>query len=277
MIAGRWFSSVCVAIGLVAVTGCGGGGGGSTTTTTTGPSKSARAAALSLQQAMDSSSRAIDDVRRSRTSLERLGASLQPTIAQTSDVIVLLTPQATGSGPEVRLLSAARQQRSFLQFASDAAGDNSRRAANSALVRARAAGRRASDTYAAITREDNELAGLLPASTTFNTGRLRDAVRAVTRKKPPSKSTGTSTGTSTGSSGSTSSPTAGASCGDGVSVNSVTTCPFARNVRDAYQSSGGASVIDVYSPVTGQTYTMNCTGGVPTVCRGGNNAVVYIR
>lgn len=75
-----------------------------------------------------------------------------------------------------------------------------------------------------------------------------------------------------------SAPSGGSStCGDGVSVNSVTTCPFGRNVRDAYQQSGGASVIDVYSPVTKQTYTMRCSGGVTTVCSGGNNAAVYIR
>jgi hypothetical protein len=67
------------------------------------------------------------------------------------------------------------------------------------------------------------------------------------------------------------------SCGDGLSVNSVTTCPFARSVRDSYEASGGASVIDAYSPAAGQTYTMRCQSGVTTVCTGGNNAAVYIR
>jgi hypothetical protein len=33
----------------------------------------------------------------------------------------------------------------------------------------------------------------------------------------------------------------------------------------------------VYSPVTGRSYTMTCVAGIPSVCRGGNNAVVYIR
>jgi hypothetical protein len=66
-------------------------------------------------------------------------------------------------------------------------------------------------------------------------------------------------------------------CGDGLSVNSATSCSFARNVRDAYRDSGGASEIDVYSPVTKRTYTMRCSGGVTTVCTGGNNAAVYIR
>lgn len=67
------------------------------------------------------------------------------------------------------------------------------------------------------------------------------------------------------------------SCGDGLSVNSQTTCPFARAVRDAYEASGGRSRVRASSPVTGETYTLNCSGGMPVVCTGGNNAAVYIR
>jgi hypothetical protein len=53
---------------------------------------------------------------------------------------------------------------------------------------------------------------------------------------------------------------------------------FAINVESAYyQSGGGYSTVDVYSPVTGLDYIMSCVPGVPVVCRGGNNAVVYIR
>ena len=73
-------------------------------------------------------------------------------------------------------------------------------------------------------------------------------------------------------------PTSGrTSCGDGIAVGPNTTCSFARNVRDAYRESGGSSTIEVYSPVTGETYTMSCTAGVTTVCSGGNNATVYFR
>jgi hypothetical protein len=194
-------------------------------------------------------------------------------MAQTGDVIVLLTPKATGDGNENKLLDAARQQRSFLQFALDATRTRSWRAGNSALKRARAAGRRATDAYSAITQQSTEVAGLLPASTTFNTGRLRDAVRSVTRRGGPSPPPPPPPGPP-----GPPPPTAGpSSCGGGISVNASTTCPFAQNVAEEYRSSGGASSIEVYSPVTKQTYTMSCSGGVPTVCRGGNNAVVYIR
>ena len=81
---------------------------------------------------------------------------------------------------------------------------------------------------------------------------------------PPSSSSGGSSGGSS-------------SCGDGLSVNSVTSCPFAQNVRSAYASSGGSSSIEVYSPVTDTTYRMSCGGSVPVICTGGNGAAVYIR
>jgi serine/threonine-protein kinase len=72
-------------------------------------------------------------------------------------------------------------------------------------------------------------------------------------------------------------PSSTTSCGDGLSVNRATSCSFARNVRDAYQNGGGASVVRAFSPVTGKIYSMTCSSGLPTVCTGGNNAVVTIR
>jgi peptidoglycan hydrolase-like protein with peptidoglycan-binding domain len=65
-------------------------------------------------------------------------------------------------------------------------------------------------------------------------------------------------------------------CGGGVFAGSRTSCEFAHNVRDKYFSVPGDSVeIDVFSPVTKQTYTMACVRtGDRVTCRGGNNAVV---
>ena len=68
------------------------------------------------------------------------------------------------------------------------------------------------------------------------------------------------------------------SCDGNVSAAANTTCAFALNVESAYYASGGGySTVSVYSPVTGLYYAMTCTPGVPTVCSGGNNAVVDIR
>ncbi|MGV9662309.1 protein kinase domain-containing protein [Nocardia niigatensis] len=64
--------------------------------------------------------------------------------------------------------------------------------------------------------------------------------------------------------------------------NTVTTCPFAEAVRRAYAdatSGGPASAVSVVavSPVTGRSYTMNCTAaGKLVTCVGGENAVVYV-
>jgi hypothetical protein len=64
----------------------------------------------------------------------------------------------------------------------------------------------------------------------------------------------------------------------GISVNSVTSCPFAEDVESAWNSSAdtGSGTVAAYSPVTDQTYTMYCTpsGTGYEVCTGGNNAYV---
>ena len=63
---------------------------------------------------------------------------------------------------------------------------------------------------------------------------------------------------------------------------SVTSGAFAESVyhtyMDNYRNTGQINArIDAYSPVTGQMYSMNCTGTSSSVtCRGGNNAVVHI-
>jgi hypothetical protein len=80
-------------------------------------------------------------------------------------------------------------------------------------------------------------------------------------------------------------PSAGADtycgqAGSGASVyagNSDTSCEFAMDTAEAYRNYGnGSQPFSVYSPVTGQTYTMTCTSA-GSVCQGGNNAVVYLR
>lgn len=59
--------------------------------------------------------------------------------------------------------------------------------------------------------------------------------------------------------------------------NSETSCEFAMSTAEAYHSYGkGSQPFSVYSPVTGQTYSMTCTVA-GSVCQGGNNALVYLR
>lgn len=79
-----------------------------------------------------------------------------------------------------------------------------------------------------------------------------------------------------GSSGGNSAGAATISCGSGVTVNSVTTCPFANNVADEVRANGTGFVY-AYSPALGKDIRMDCTGSATITCRGGNNAVVRIR
>lgn len=61
----------------------------------------------------------------------------------------------------------------------------------------------------------------------------------------------------------------------------VTSGAFAANVfeafTNAYKDTGKTSVtVNVYSPTTGKTYTMSCSGEATVYCSGGNNARVKI-
>ena len=62
-------------------------------------------------------------------------------------------------------------------------------------------------------------------------------------------------------------------CG-GVYAGPNTSCPFAVNVEQTWLTSGATETFSVYSPVTGLSYVMTCGGIDPTVCTGGNNALV---
>lgn len=61
--------------------------------------------------------------------------------------------------------------------------------------------------------------------------------------------------------------------------SSVTSCEFAEVVWSRYVGSGGngqSKTVRAYSPVTGRSYTMSCSGGSVVTCTGGDNAVVHI-
>jgi serine/threonine protein kinase len=65
-------------------------------------------------------------------------------------------------------------------------------------------------------------------------------------------------------------PSGTTSCGGDLSVGPVTSCGFAQNVEQAYdQTSGGNRPVTAFSPATGVSYTIDCTGGSPHACTGG--------
>ncbi|MFI6222772.1 serine/threonine protein kinase [Nocardia salmonicida] len=61
--------------------------------------------------------------------------------------------------------------------------------------------------------------------------------------------------------------------------SNVTSCEFSEEVRFEYISQpqrGGTAILNAFSPVTSQTYTVTCSGTEVVTCTGGNNAVVYL-
>jgi hypothetical protein len=75
-------------------------------------------------------------------------------------------------------------------------------------------------------------------------------------------------------------------CGTGTGAYQVyagpdTSCAFALSVEEEYHATGtamptsGSRSVNVYSPVTGKFYTMECAdSGSQVTCRGGNDASV---
>jgi hypothetical protein len=98
---------------------------------------------------------------------------------------------------------------------------------------------------------------------------IRKLKRKLRRERRKASNDG---GSSPGSSGGGSQD-----CGSGITADSVTTCPFARNVVKAYRSSGGAAEVDAYSPATNKTYHMTCSGTSTTTCTGGHDASVTFK
>jgi serine/threonine protein kinase len=58
-------------------------------------------------------------------------------------------------------------------------------------------------------------------------------------------------------------------------VNQHASCPFAENTQSAYAEAGGSKHLEVYSPKTGLTYLMACSGTSLITCAGGEEAEVY--
>lgn len=110
------------------------------------------------------------------------------------------------------------------------------------------------------------------------------AAAKLRHQQPPSgsSSSGSSSGGSSstnsggGSTGTSEDLSVGRTCADGTYAGPHTSCAFAINVHHAWTNApGAASTLQVYSPVTGQTYTMTCgPSGSGIVCTGGNNSYV---
>jgi S1-C subfamily serine protease len=127
----------------------------------------------------------------------------------------------------------------------------------------------------ALLNDDGELVGVVYALTGPGSG-YAVPVEILNKllQNPSAYSESAPCGGAPASSPSASSDT---TCSPTVTAGPTTSCAFALNVESAWlDAGGGTTTVDVYSPVTKKTYAMRCEQGTPTVCQGGNNAVVYI-
>jgi hypothetical protein len=104
----------------------------------------------------------------------------------------------------------------------------------------------------------------------------------ATAPPPPASASADTTPTVSGAGTTQSSPNSGlTACDQNISVNAVTSCPFAENVFKSYwqnykaNGAQASAVVSAYSPVTSKAYTMTCTSDGTTVsCTGGINSFV---
>jgi hypothetical protein len=101
------------------------------------------------------------------------------------------------------------------------------------------------------------------------------AQHAQQRAAQQSSRGGSSQRSSSGSGGSAA-VSSSTPCGGGIIAGPNTSSPFALNVHAASEAAPGLNnTLQVFSPVTGQTYTMTCAqAGAGITCSGGNNASV---
>jgi len=129
------------------------------------------------------------------------------------------------------------------------------------------------DALDTVAPTSEDWSGSVTGADTLTAWAPREAA-AITRKQRAAQQR--SQQASQGSGGSPAPAPGGTSCGDNVYAGPNTSCPFALNTRRAYDEAPGIrATVEVYSPVTSQTYSMSCApagGGV--TCSGANNASV---
>lgn len=104
--------------------------------------------------------------------------------------------------------------------------------------------------------------------------RLESEIKAIRKGQQDTPPAGVTP--STGGSGSAPPESERSSCGGSLSVGPETSCPFAENVRAAYEGEigSGSGTGYAYSPANNEVYEMFCTGA-PHECTGAISASVF--
>lgn len=236
-------------------------------------------ASLSLKETMNDASRDLDQVRNTRSSLDRLSSVLQDKVSSTSEDISILKLNASSDKTASQLLVAAEQQRSFLQYAANSARARSWKTAKGDLSRANEAGQRAVNRYENVASQNRDIAGLLPESSAFRIGRLSAAVRSATKKKSSKAVAPVVNNTYTPPASSSAGWVLCEEYGNDLYIAAATTCGFASNVRTSYNTGETyQSNITAYSPTTKRYHSMSCNpDGAWIICKGGDRGTAAVR
>ena len=182
-----------------------------------------------------------------------------------------ITLFAAGCGGESKEEKQANEQAAQAEQEATAAKKQARKEAKQAKMEANEAKKMSlaekKQAKAAATAQANEQNAEAQASeSATEAANAEAAATAAAAKKKKSAAAGSGGGTAS----------AGGSqdCGGGIEVNAVTSCAFAKNVVAAWKKDEGPSV-SAYSPDTGETYNMSCSGSqMLTTCTGGAGAKV---
>ena len=231
---------------------------------------------IAANNKLSSALQSIDGSKASITSARNAGSQASSAVIAAQGAVNVLTVPSTEQTLSQQLQQALTQENGYLG------------AVNSALRSP--AGGSVSQLRTLVTNAQSALvpigvvaagAGTSLAGTdnliSWASGAAAAAARAAHKHAGTNAGSGSSGGSSSSGGGSTGVPVqSGTNCGGGTIAGPNTSCPFAQNVRAAWGAAPGTTnTVQVYSPVTGLTYTMNCApAGAGITCSGGNNASV---
>lgn len=185
--------------------------------------------------------------------------------------VLTISVFAAGCGGESKEEKQANEQAAQAEQEASAAKKQARKEAKQAKKEADEAKKMSAEekkqAKAAATAQADEQNAEAQASESATEAANAEAAASAAAAKKKSSGSG-------GSGGGTASAGGSQNCGGGIEVNAVTSCAFAKNVVAAWKKNEGSSVT-AYSPDTGETYTMSCSGSqMLTTCTGGSGAKV---
>jgi hypothetical protein len=236
---------------------------------------------IAANQSLSNSLQALDGSKTTVSAAQRTTVLTQQALVSTRGAVGVLTAPSSDSTLSQQVQQALTDENGYLQAVSSTLGNPG----TSTQVRALATGAQsalvplavvAPGAPSSLTGSDNLISWAQGAAAAAAAAAAKNAKQASASGNSSSGSSGSSSGSSGSSGGSSANVSGSTDCGGGIIAGPNTSCPFAQNVHEAWLGApGDTNTLQVYSPVTNQTYTMNCApAGAGITCSGANNASV---